>query len=238
MKTQSIKFLSFLYVVCFAMNGFAAASAYNDDKLGECHYLMPTQQPTVDDAFFHELIVRGNDENETFQSIATYLEQAATSCHRFQFKYPLKDRDHAQIFAKVLQIKAQEAHRFVPVISFSQWISRSHLGFNRKIKIEGNGPTIQEHVLINRESNQVIFIEESVTDANGDVQLGSFAAQNGIIEEQGSWYFVGTYLYNWEPTTEKVRDIIQMFQDTYENMMHFTENEDVDFVYDHLHEYF
>ncbi len=47
-----------------------------------------------------------------------------------------------------MQIKAQEAHRFVPVIDLSQFVAPRHLGFIREIKIKNDGSRIQEHVLV------------------------------------------------------------------------------------------
>lgn len=234
MKFFKLNTLTLLFIFCFAVNGFTLSFA-EDNQLG-CHYLAATQ-PAVDGFFFHELIVRGHHAKETFHSIIFHLEQHAATCHRFEFKYPLKDQDHARIFAKVLQIKAQEAHRFVPSVALSQFISPSHLGFIREIIIKDNGPVIQEHVLVDQDSDRVIFIEESV-DLDGTVQLGNFAALNGVREEEGIWYFVGVYLYDWQPdSSDQIDEVVQGFQATYENMLSFIENEDVDAVYNQLQQY-
>lgn len=198
----------------------------------DCIYKMPVQEPSKND-FFKELITRGHSINESFDSIRDFFEQKMSLYHQFQFKYPLKDREHAQIFAKVLQIKAQEAHRFVPAIALSQFISATHLGFLREIMIGGGGPTIQENVLIDRASNSVIFIEESIRTPEG-TSSGEFAAINRIIEEDGQWYFAGTYLYNDKPSQDKIDERIDMFAKTYENMMRFIEKEDVQGFYDQL----
>ncbi|MBA3239542.1 MAG: DUF1857 family protein [Parachlamydiaceae bacterium] len=136
-----------------------------------------------------------------------------------------------------MQIKAQEAHRFVPVITFSQFIAPSHMGFIRNIKIENNGPTVQEHVLVDQNSMQVIFIEEWVMDTNEVIHPGSFAAINSLIEEGGQRYFAGTYFYKDAPDVSKVPAIIEMFNKTYENMILFLENEDVDHIYNQLYKY-
>jgi hypothetical protein len=172
MKTQ-ITLLTLLSFFCFSLKNLEA-SPLTHKEAGECRYLEPIQ-PVNGEDFFHELIERGNNEKETFTTIATYLAENAISCHRFQFQYPLKNKAEAQIFAKVLQIKAQEAHRFVPVIAFSQFIAPRHLGFIRKIKIDRDGPLIQEHVLVDRTFDHVIFIEEFIEDASGEVELGCFS---------------------------------------------------------------
>ena len=226
-----IKSLFLMCVFLCLANGIAAASADNAGA-GECRYIAPSQP--ANDAFFHDMIAHANDESETFAGILSHLEEEAASWHRFQFKYPLKSSDHAKIFAKTLQIKAQEAHRFVPVISHSQYISANHLGFIRHITIKDNGPTIQEHVLVDQDANRVIFIEEFILDANGESHVGSFVALNQVIEEDGSWYFAGTYLYPREPDTDKIFETMHMFRDTYEKMMSFIEDEDVDAVYESI----
>jgi hypothetical protein len=231
-----LKLVIFLSLFCLAINNLDASSS-KDEKTALCNYLVPTQ-PVNDELFFHDLILRANDEMETFDTIASYLKEQAVFCHRFQFKFPLKEgREYAQIFAQVLQIKAQQAHRFVPVISFSQFLTPSHLGFIRKIKIGDRGPNIQEHVLVDRIYDNIIFIEELIEDSSQGIELGCFAALNSILEEEGAWYFTGTYLYNWEPDTETMNDTIQMFKKTYENMASFIENNDVDAIYHQLSEY-
>jgi len=197
-----------------------------------CVYKKPVQEP-CENTFLKELITRGHNLNESFDSIRDSFEQNKTSYHQFQFQYPLKGHEHAQLFAKVLQIKAQEAHRFVPAIVHSQFISPHHLGFLREITIGGGGPTIQENVLIDRASNSVIFIEESITTKEG-IESGEFAAINRVIEENGQWYFAGTYLYNDKPSQDKTDERIDMFAKTYENMMNFIEKDDVQGAYDQL----
>jgi hypothetical protein len=223
-----------LYALCIVLSE-STLFAVNDAS-EQCYYSAPLEH-AVDEDFFQKLILLGCDEEETFASIETYLRENIPFSHRFQFKYPLKDSIQAQTFAKVMQIKAQEAHRFVPVIAYSQFIATSHLGFIRNIKIANNGPTVQEHVLVDQNSMQVIFIEEWVMDLNGMMHPGSFAAINSIIEEEGRWYFVGTYFYKDAHHVSEVPAIIQMFQKTYENMILFLENEDIDLVFDQLCRY-
>jgi hypothetical protein len=227
------KLLFCLYALCFFLSEPIELAANTAEQ---CYYAEPLEF-AVDEHFFSKLILQSGNEKETFASIESHLRSNIPFCHRFQFKYPLKDGVHANTFAKVMQIKAQEAHRFVPVITFSQFIAPSHLGFIRNIKIANNGPTVQEHVLVDQNSRQVIFIEEWVMDSNEVIHPGSFAAINSIIEEEGQWYFAGTYFYKDAPDASKFPAIIQMFQKTYENMILFLENEDVDQVYNQLHKY-
>ena len=202
----------------------------------ECYYEEPLEQK-VNEIFFQELILKGYDKNETFHSIERHLRDNIPFSHRFQFKYSLKNKSHAQIFAKVLQIKAQEAHRFVPVIDLSQFIDPCHLGFIREIKIKTDGPKVQEHVLLDHESAQVIFIEEWVLDSKNIQYPGSFASINSVIEDEGTWYFAGTYFYNEKPKNADIPNKIRMFQETYKNMISFIENENVDFYYNQLRSY-
>jgi hypothetical protein len=202
----------------------------------ECYYVEPIEQK-VDGNFFQKLILQGYDENETFASIENHLRDNIPFSHRFQFKYPLKNKSYAQVFAKVMQIKAQEAHRFVPVIDISQFIERCHLGFIREIKIKNDGPKVREHVLLDHESAQIIFIEEWVRDSNNIQYPGSFAAINSLIEEEGTSYFAGTYFYNEKVKNADIPNKIRMFQETYENMITFIENGDVDHCYGQLSSY-
>lgn len=201
--------------------------------MSECNYLEPTP-PVVDETFFHNFINRAKDEAETFDSMMCSFRQSAPFCHRFQFKYPLQDRVHAEVFARVLQIKAQEAHRFVPAIALSRFDSTSHLGFRRTINIVDAGPKIQEHLLVDKGSNKVIFIEETVEVESDKIFPGCFVAVNEIVEENGFWYFAGTYLYNSKPESDKIENTVKMFQATYDNMMSFIETGKVAEVYNQL----
>lgn len=228
------KLLVFLYALCFVCSEPAELAANNTSE--QCYYLEPLEF-AVDEYFFQNLILQSYNEEETFASIESYLRSNIPFCHRFQFKYPLADSVQVNTFAKIMQIKAQEAHRFVPVIALSRFIAPSHLGFIRNIKIVNNGPIVQEHVLVDQNSRQVIFIEEWVMDSNETVHPGCFVAINSIIEEEGQWYFAGTYFYKDAPEPSEVPAIIQMFQKTYENMISFLENEDVDQVYNQISKY-
>ncbi|MBA3285248.1 MAG: DUF1857 family protein [Nitrosopumilus sp.] len=227
------KLLFFLCAIYLVVNQPNLTAA---NVIEECYYAEPIEQK-VDGNFFQKLIVKCYDENETFASIENHLRNNISFSHRFQFKYPLKNRSHAQIFAKVLQIKAQEAHHFVPVIDLSQFIAPRHLGFIREIKIKNDGLRVLEHVLLDHESAQVIFIEDWVLDSNNIRFPGSFASINSVIEEEGTWYFAGTYFYNEKPKNADIPHKIRMFQETYENMISFIENEDVDFYYNQLRSY-
>lgn len=222
------KLFAFLAIMCAPIEIFAS----NVHTSSECFYLAPVQD-IPESTFLQDLISKSHNLNETFESIRNSFEENNSLYHQFQFKYPLKNQEHAQIFAKVLQIKAQEAHRFVPVIALSQFISTSHLGFIRRITIDGDGPTVQEHVLVDRSSNAVIFIEEWISTKKG-IESGCFAALNNIIEENGLWYFAGTYLYNDKPNQNEIHKRIEMFTKTYENMMIFIENENVEEAYNQL----
>jgi hypothetical protein len=231
-KVKLLILISFFF---FSVNQVDASSLH-DEKTSYCKYLAPIQ-PVKTEEFFHELISRGNSEKETFDTIASYLKEQAAFCHRFEFKYPLKNKEYAQVFTKVLHIKAQQAHRFVPVIAFCEFIAPSHLGFIRKYNVQGLGSSVQEHVLIDQTDDNIIFIEEFIEDIDSGVQLGCFAAINSILEEEGCWYFAGTCLYDWEPEAETINKTIQMFRKTYENMIFFIENEDIDAVYNQLSDY-
>lgn len=228
------KLFFYLYALSLLVSGPEELRATNISE--QCYYSEPLDF-SVDEFFFQKLILQGSSEEETFASIESHLRSNIPFCHSFQFKYPLKDSAQADTFAKIMQIKAQEAHRFVPIITLSEFISPSHLGFIRHIKIANNGPTVQEHVLVDQSSMQVIFIEEWVMDANEVKHPGSFAAINSVVEEEGQWYFAGTYFYNGATHASEVPAIIEMFQKTYENMISFLENEDVDQVYNQLSEY-
>lgn len=215
-------YLTLLFLTCFSMNCFAAQE--------EFLYQSP-RQGTVDETIFHELVQLSHDESSTFQTIQSYFQENQENCHQFQFKQPLKDKEHADLFKKVLRIKAREPQKFVPVITSSERLSPTSLGFMRQITIGENELTVQEHVVIDQESNACIFIEELVSTSTG-VKLGSFTASNAVVEEAGQWYFVGTYLYSGDvPNETQIYDKIKMFRKTYENMEAFLENEDLDVVY-------
>jgi hypothetical protein len=93
---------------------------------------------------------------------------------------------------------------------------------------------IQEHVVADVDSNAILFIEEWITLSTGEIMAGHFAALNDIVEEDGHWYFTGTYLYEFVADIEQSR---QMFDATYQNMTIFLENEDVEAVYQSLAKY-
>ncbi len=224
------KILFFLCAIYLVVNQ-PTLSATN--VVQECYYAEPIDQK-VDVNFFQKLIIQADDKNETFASIEKHLRDNIPFSHRFEFKYPLLDKSHAEIFAIVLQIKAQEAHRFVPVIESSQFIAPGNLGFIREIKIKNDGPRVQEHVLLDHKKARIIFIEEWVIDSNNIEHPGCFAAINSVIEEEGMWYFAGTYFYNEKKKSADIPSTIRMFQETYENMISFIENEDVESNYNQL----
>ncbi len=221
-------------LLCTTMGSFATAHADIEKPTG-CFYVTPKEQ-FVNGVLFQNLILRAHQENETFASILAAIENDKAQCHQFHFRYPLKDKDHAEKFAKVLHIKAQQAHRFVPVIASSQFTGPGHLGFFREITIRGQGlqgPRVQEHVLVDKAMNRVIFIEEWIATEDG-LQPGSFASVNAVTEENGHWYFAGTYLYETPPTLEDLGAREEMFRETYENMLFFLEQEDLEASYQQL----
>lgn len=206
----------------------------NQEESQECVIQLPKVQTNIN--FFQAINTKSRDKTETFTSILNFFEQNKNSYYLFTFNYPLADKEQADQFAKVLAIKAQEANRFVPVIATSQFIEPSHLGFIRQITIK-DGPKLQERVLIDQKTKKVIFIEDWV-DIEGQILPGSFAAVNAIVEKNEQWYFAGSYLYQANPLDTKTEEsIVEMFKMTYENMLTFLQNEDVDAVYKQLHHY-
>lgn len=196
-----------------------------------CTYMAPVGGE-ADGKFFKEINLLANTGGN-FEEVLAFLEARQINIHRFDFRYALKDQAQAEVFGKVLQIKAQEAHRFVPVIEISQFIEPAHLGFLRQIAIK-DGPIVQEHVLVDQ--NRVIFVEEWVI-TEGKIQPGKFAAVNRIIEENGVWYFAGTYLYEEGSDEKGVAESSEMFRKTYENMAAFAESDDVNVIYASLKPY-
>lgn len=210
-------------------------SELNQEEPKECIIHIPNYVPTNSN-FFQAINAKSKDKTETFASILNFFEQNKNSFYLSTFNYPLADKEQAEKFAKVLAIKAQEANRFVPVIASSQFIKPSHLGFIRQITIK-DGPTLQERVLVDQKTKKVIFIEDWV-DIGGQILPGSFAAVNAIVEKNGHWYFTGSYLYETNPTDTKTEEsIMEMFKMTYENMLTFLKNEDVEAVYQQLRHY-
>ena len=100
-----------------------------------------------------------------------------------------------------------------------------------------NGPMIFEHTLVDKESKSILFIEENEVLPNGERIEGSFAALNTIAEENGQWYFSGTYLYPDSFTAQEVAQNEQMFLQTYENMIAFIKNRQVDLIHGQLFKY-
>jgi hypothetical protein len=186
--------------------------------------------------FFQEIITRSDHPGETFQTILTFFNDRKELFHRFQFEYPLGDDKNAESFFKVMEIKAQEAHRFVPVFAGCQFLYPKHLGYLRKAQI-ANGPTIWEHTLVDKKSKSVLFIEEQEVLPNGQRIEGCFVGLNTVIEKDRQWYFSGTYLYTEKPSSEQIAQREQMFLHTYENMIAFIENGQIDSIYDQLHPY-
>jgi hypothetical protein len=211
------------------------STAFLSTAYSGCIYLEPAQT-TLTDTFFQEIINQSNHSEETFETLLAFFHVGKESFHRFQFEYPLEDKKHAELFFKVLEIKAQEAHRFVPVFTDCQFLYPKHLGFLRKALI-ANGPTIWEHTLVDKKSKSVLFIEEQEVLPNGEKIEGCFACLNAVIEKAGQWYFSGIYLYTERPSPEEIAQTEQMFFHTYENMIAFIKNGLTDSVYKQLHKY-
>lgn len=231
MDFLKMKTLAMAFCLFSSFHGFAALQ----NPLKESQYTEPTQKNSEN--LFQELLARSNDPHEIFPRILSYFEEHKNRSFQFQFAFPLKDEEEAKAFIKTLYIKSQEAHRFVPPIADSHFVSPRHLGFLREIHIAGNGPYVRERVLTDPDSPSIIFIEESVTLPSGKTVEGSFAALNQVIENNGQWYFTGTYLYGEEPSSSDVERRMGMFRKTYENMLSFIENEDVEAAYGQLQSY-
>lgn len=222
--------------LCFSVNGLAAntINSTGTDKNSECVYIAPQRSNATN--VFDEVKTKSDQNTETFSTMATFFHEIKESCHQFYFKYPLQSAEQAKIFAKILQIKAQEAHRFVPVIASCQFLEPRNLGFSRQIEIV-NGPIVQEHLLVDTASDSVIFVEEFAVMPNGEVFPGTFTALNSIIEENGSWYFSGIYLYPDQPNEKQVQERQAMCKKTFENMIDFMNKDNVDFIFNKLKKY-
>lgn len=232
---KSLALLSIIISIVFinSINTYALPKVeFDEEKSKECILHIPKQTQTNN--FFQEINAKSKDKTETFASILHFFEQNKRSYYLFTFNYPLANKKHAEKFEKVLAIKAQEANRFVPVIESSQFIEPCHLGFIRQIRIK-DGPTVQERVLVDQKTKKVIFIEDWV-DIGNQIVPGNFAAVNAVIEKNAQWFFTGDYLYEVNPEDTE-ESIIEMFKKTYENMLTFLENEDVEVVYSQLHSY-
>lgn len=193
------------------------------EKADGCTYTPPLEAQ-ADVKFFREIGALANIE--TFENVLKFFKEHQSNLHQFEFRYSLKDKAHAEAFAKVLRIKAQEAHRFVPVIEDCTVLDSASSGFIRHIFIK-DGPLVQEHTLIDQD--RVLFIEQWVISENG-VEPGRFSAFNRIVEEEGKWYFDGTYLYDEPASVEEAAQRCEMFRKTYENMAAFIEQADVNEV--------
>lgn len=204
------------------------------DANSQCEYLPPRQ--ASDENLFNQILSESMQTDKSVADIASYLHEIKDDCHQFTFKYPLFNADHALTFAKVMEIKAQEAHRFVPVFSDCRFIEEANLGFIRQADVKG-GPTIQEHVLVDSGAHTVIFVEQFVRLPNGQEIPGAFAAINQVVEEEGCWYFSGAYLYAEEPSLDKIQERKEMFRKTYDNMIDFIQRDDVEAVYASLQLY-
>lgn len=205
-------------LLCFITPGF---SSFIPKELDEKEFFYVPSTKSGEENILTEIRNKAENPQQTFENIRESIEENKDVFYQFYFKYPL-DTVSAQDFVKVMKIKSQEAHRFVPVIAFSQYIKPKHLGFLREIQITA-GPTVQEHVLLDPTSDSIIFIEECIFLPKG-VALGSFVAINSVVEEKGRFYFFGMYLYGEEPSKKQIEDRKWMFKRTWENMMSFTRN--------------
>lgn len=197
-----------------------------------CTFLEPLT-PIEENPFFQEMAIRSQKSSETFRSLFTYFKEHEKNCYRYQFKYPLKDEAGARLFAKTLSIQAQIAHRFLPGISFCQFLAPSHLGFTRKITT-AEGITSKEYVVLDSTAERILIAEEFSILPNGDIATAAAASFIRIIKEEGLWYFAGTYLYKNKPSQEKINEAISQFKTTYENMVFFIEKEDVNAIHSQL----
>lgn len=232
-KTLKYTLLTILSLLNF--NLVHASTEMHSKTQGECIMQTPQYAP-INDKFFSEIITKSKNKTETFDSILNFFEQNKNSYYLFTFNYPLANKEQADVFKKVLAIKAQQAHRFVPVIEHSQFIEPSHLGFIRQIQIK-DGPLVQERILINQNPTQVIFISEWA-NMHGQLLPDNFVAINEVIEKDGQWYFSGSYLYGTNPTESASEEsMVEMFKTTDENMLKFIKNEDVEAIYNQLHPY-
>lgn len=234
-----LRAIIYSFVLCMVFSQGILFSISPSEKGGYCIYVAP-EKFNMPDLFF-DFARLGHNENETFESLRVRFQSLWPHSHRFHFKYPLKDKEQALIFSKILHIKAQQAHRFVSLIANCQFIAPSHLGFMRTITVkekdyllQEKDVHIQEHVLVDAQTHAVMFIEDWITLSMDEVMAGHFAALNEVVEEEGQWYFAGTYLYDFVSDVEQSK---QMFDQTYESMLLFQENEDVEAIYQQLSDY-
>jgi hypothetical protein len=204
----------------------------------ECFYI-PANRDPIDETFLQKLIEDSNEPTATVENILADIQRNKASYAQFQFKFLIGDKASAETFAKALQVKAQEAHRFVPQIGKCEFIRASLLGFNRIVAIPKAQIELEEHLLVNKDTNVVIFIEEWYRPIGKvEKEKGGFAAINAVEEDHGKWYFTGTYLYPESKTElkdEKIAERLKMYSDTFENMKKFCLNKDeVEKVYHQL----
>lgn len=221
-----------LFLRCVVLFQFFYVShAFCDAKRGDL-YIEPTQNVLGID-FFQGLIQESDRDDATFGAVLDEFNQHTPSFYRIQFKYPIKT-EQVQKFIEALQIKSQQAHRFIPRMKKAEFIETRPLGFIRRLDLDGNGFTVQDRILVDNGLPRILFIQEWFIDSEGNKRPGNFAAVNAVIQENGCWYFFGEYLYAMEPPEEAVNGMMETFWETYQNMLLFIRNEDVDEIFQSL----
>ena len=192
-------------------------------------YHAPHQIP--EHGMFQQLLAASRDPRETFDSLLVRFHAMKGLSHCYEFRYRLPGDTSAERVFKALQVKAQQAHRFVPVIEQSQFVAPCHLGFTRTIQIRAGGPAVTERILFGSDRHTVLFIEETVYQlGEGELPVG-YASINKLIQDDSAWSLIGTYLYAEQNSVEAMRT---MFAKTFDNMLGFAQTEQLDAVYAQL----
>ena len=172
-----------------------------------CDYYSPSLGSRQMSELFNEIQEISRRESSSLEDVLTYFYGMKKTCHRFEFKYLIPE-DVASQFPRVLELKSREAHRFVPVINQCEYIQPCHLGFLRLIEVFGQ--KIVERILVDKQNNLVLFIEEN----------GPYASINQVVTENGRSYFCGIYLYDAVDDVEATKKV---YLDTFLNMVEFAQ---------------
>jgi hypothetical protein len=181
------------------------------------------QLQQVPNSVFKELVSLAKMPSSNFESVSAKFAELQQQCsNRFDYNFPIQDGKKGELFSKVVEIKGQQAHRFVDEIKDCQFVNKNTDGYTRKIEINvPELPTFEERLFIKKQANgeiTIIFVQNHDEDF--------FACLNHVHQDGGKWYWSGSYLYGELSNSAEVesKNKQQMFDSTYANMLKFLDD--------------
>jgi len=185
----------------------------------------PTQKKGQNElnSLFDDVIQFSKSNKANFKTISEKFNKLQQDHkNKFSYDFTIEDDKKGSLFHKVVEIKAQQAYRFVDAIKDCKFVNQETDGFTRKITIKvPSEPEFQERLFIDKKDGEikVYFVQNDDKD--------TFACFNHVYRNERKWHWAGVYLYGQLNDTleNEKQNKKNMFDSTFANMMKLLEDE-------------